>query len=84
MHLRAWLGSPRPLLGLVLVVTIAPSILLVILGRRLFQEDQRGELRALDERRGQAADQVVSALERGVQELDALGPDWRLDRARTE
>jgi hypothetical protein len=60
---------------LVLVVTVAPSILLVMLGWRLFREDQAGEWRALEERREHAADRVVSALERAIQEVEQ-----RLDR----
>jgi hypothetical protein len=76
MRPRAWPGSARRLIGLVLLVTLLPSILLVALGWRLFQEDRAGELRALEERRERAADLVVSVLERALEQIED-----RLDRA---
>ena len=81
MRPRAWPGSARRLIGLVLLVTLLPSVLLIALGWRLFQEDRAGELRAIEERRERAADLVVSALERAIEQIeDRLDRPEGLDR----
>ena len=65
---RNWLRA-RPV-GLVLVLTLAPSALLVVLGWRLFREDRDAELRTVRERREYAAARVGSALERAFHQIE--------------
>jgi signal transduction histidine kinase len=76
MGTHRWLGSFRRPIVLMLLVTLVPSILLVILGWRLFREDRDGELRALRERRERAAERVGLALQRALRQVET-----RLDQA---
>ena len=76
MGTRHWLESFRRPIGLMLLVTLVPSILLVVLGWRLFREDRDGELRALRERRERAAERVGLALQRALRQVET-----RLDQA---
>ena len=66
MSLRAWFRSPRHWLGLFLLITLAPSTLLVWFGWRSLQQDRALALQAVQERRSQAADLIVSGLEQSV------------------
>jgi signal transduction histidine kinase len=66
MSLRAWLRPPRHWLGLFLLITLAPSVLLIWFGWRSLQQDRTLALQAVQERRNQTADLVVSGLEQSV------------------
>lgn len=66
MSLRAWLRPPRQLVALFLLVTLLPSLLLVIVGWKLSQRDRAAEQRQSQERREQAATAAVAALESAV------------------
>jgi signal transduction histidine kinase len=66
MSLRAWFRPPRHWLGVFLLITLAPSILLVWLGWRSLQQDRTLDLQAVKEHREQAADLIVSGLEQSV------------------
>jgi hypothetical protein len=66
MSLRAWLRPPRHWLGLFLLITLVPSVLLIWFGWRSLQQDRTLALQAVQERRNQAADLVVSGLEQSV------------------
>lgn len=70
--LRSWFRPPYGLLVAFLVLTLGPSLGLVWLGWRLLDQDRALENQRIDERRGQAADQVVASLQRALQtsELD--------------
>ena len=64
--LRSWFEPPRHLIALFLLVTLLPSLALGGLGWKLFRDDRDNEARLARERRDQALDVVVSALERGL------------------
>lgn len=64
MALRDWLQPPRHLIALFLIVTLVPSLALVASGWRLLEQDLALSIAQLSERREQAADLVVSELER--------------------
>src|SRR5581483_10096279 len=66
MSLRAWFRPPRHWLGLFLLITLAPSILLIWFGSRSLQQDRTLALQSVQERRNQAADLVVAGLEQNV------------------
>lgn len=66
MSLRAWLRPPRHWLGLFLLITLAPSVLLIWFGWRSLQQDRALALQSVQERRNQTADLVVSGLEQSV------------------
>ena len=66
MSLQAWFRPPRQLIALFLLITLVPSVLLMAFGWRLLQQDRVNGLQQMKERREQAADLVVSALERSV------------------
>lgn len=66
MAIRDWLKPPRRLIALFLLVTIVPSLALVASGWRLLEQDRALSLSQFAERREQAADLAVSALERLV------------------
>src|SRR4051812_2627468 len=66
MSLRAWFRPPRHWLGLFLLITLAPSVLLIWFGWRSLQQDRTLALQSVQERRNQAADLVVSGLEQSV------------------
>jgi signal transduction histidine kinase len=55
--------SPHRHVALFLVVTLVPSVLLVVLGWRLFQQDRTTALRQIESRREAAAALVVEALD---------------------
>jgi hypothetical protein len=59
-------GSPRRIVVVVLAVVIVPSLLLIVLGWRLFQQDRDAALQQLEDRRRQTADLVVAQIEQGV------------------
>jgi signal transduction histidine kinase len=64
--LRSWFEPPRHLIALFLLLTLVPSLALVALGWKLFRDDRDNEARLANERREQALDVVVSALERAL------------------
>ena len=64
--LQAWFRPPRQLIALFLLITLVPSVLLMAFGWRLLQQDRGIGLQQMKERREQAADLVVSALERSL------------------
>jgi len=64
-------ASPRRLVALFLALTLAPATLLVGVGWVLFQQDGAA-LQQLQERREQAADLVVAALERELSATEAV------------
>ncbi len=70
--LRLWFHSPYGLLTAFLALTLGPALGLVWLGWRLFEQDRVLQSRRIEERRENAADQVVAALQRALQtaELD--------------
>jgi signal transduction histidine kinase len=65
--LRSWFRSPYGLLGAFLALTLGPALGLVWLGWRLLDQDRALETRRIEERRENAADQVVAALQRELQ-----------------
>ena len=66
MSLRAWFRPPRHWLGVFLLITLVPSILLVWFGWRSLQQDRALALQEVKEHREQAADLIVSGLEQSV------------------
>ena len=66
MPALAFLRPPRHLIALFLLITLVPSILLIAFGRRLLQQDRELSRQQSQERREQAADLVVAALEQSV------------------
>jgi signal transduction histidine kinase len=66
MSLWAWFSPPRHLFGLFLLITLAPSTLLIWSGWRSLQQDRAIALRQLQERREQAADLIVAGLEQSL------------------
>ncbi len=72
--LRLWLRSRYGLLAAFLLLTLGPALGLVWLGWRLLEQDRVLESRRMEERRENAADQMVAALQRELQaaELDLV------------
>ena len=66
MSVPAWFRPPRRWLGLFLVITLAPSSLLVWFGWRSIQQDRALALQQVQERRGQTADLIVAGLEQNL------------------
>src|SRR5712692_1732190 len=66
MSLRAWFHPPRHWLGLFLLITLAPSSLLIWFGWRSLQQDRALALQQVQERREQAADLIVAGLEQSL------------------
>ena len=62
--LRAWLRPPYGLLAAFLAVTLGPALGLISLGWRLLEQDRALARQRIVERRENAADQVVAALQR--------------------
>ena len=80
--LRAWLRPPYGLLAAFLAVTLGPALGLIPLGWRLLDQDRALSSQRIVERRENAADQVVAALQRELQaserdlaQLHAPAPD---------
>jgi hypothetical protein len=69
--LRSWFRSPYGLLGAFLALTLGPALGLVWLGWRMLDQDRALETQRITERREQAADQLVTALQREIQESEA-------------
>jgi signal transduction histidine kinase len=69
-----WLHSKYNLLAAFLVLTLGPALGLVWLGWRLLDQDRALESRRIEERRENAADQVIAALQRTLQtaEIDLM------------
>lgn len=63
MSVRTWLQPPHRLLALFLVITLAPSAMLLAFGWRLLAQERELQLQETQERREQAADLGVSLLE---------------------
>lgn len=61
--LRALLAPPRRLVGLFLLVTLLPSLLLIAFGWRLLQQDRELERQQVEVRREAMVDLAVSTLE---------------------
>jgi signal transduction histidine kinase len=78
MSVRTWFRPPHRLLALFLVITLAPSALLMAFGWRLLAQERELQAQQVEERRHQAADLVVSVLE---QTLVATEQALRDDRA---
>jgi Uncharacterised protein family (UPF0175) len=66
MSLRAWFHPPRHWLGLFLLITLAPSSLLIWFGWRSLRQDRALALQQVQERRDQAADLIVAGLEQSL------------------
>lgn len=66
MSAVSWFRAPRHWLILFLLVTLAPSSLLVWLGWRLLDQDRSLELQRAHERRERAADLIVAGLEQSL------------------
>ena len=66
MSLRAWFHPPRHWLGLFLMITLAPSSLLIWFGWRSLQQDRALALQQVQERREQAADLIVAGVEQSL------------------
>lgn len=60
---RTWFRSSHRLLGSFLAITLVPSVFLLALGWRLLVQDRALHQRQVTERREQAADLVVAALD---------------------
>jgi photosystem II stability/assembly factor-like uncharacterized protein len=80
--LRAWFRPPYGLLAAFLAVTLGPALGLIPLGWRLLDQDRALAGQRIAERRENAADQVVAALqrelgasERDLAQLHAPAPD---------
>ncbi|MBK5290760.1 MAG: hypothetical protein JJE04_03565 [Acidobacteriia bacterium] len=67
MSLRAWFQPPRRWLGMFLLLTLAPSSLLIWFGWRSLRQDRVLALQQVQERREQAADLIVAGLEQSVE-----------------
>jgi len=65
--LRSWFHSPYGLLAAFLALTLGPALGLVWLGWRLLDQDRALENQRIEERRENAADQLVAALQRALQ-----------------
>jgi tetratricopeptide (TPR) repeat protein len=65
--LRSWFHSPYGLLGAFLALTLGPALGLVWLGWRTLDQDRTLETQRINERREQAADQIITALQRALQ-----------------
>src|SRR5262245_22107579 len=74
-------ASSRRIVAVVLTVVLVPSVLLVVLGWRLFEQDRASALKQLDDRRRQTADLVVARLEQAVA---ASEQSLRDERSRRE
>jgi signal transduction histidine kinase len=70
-HLRSWFRSPYGLLGAFLALTLGPALGLVWFGWRMLDQDRALETQRITQRREHAADQLITALERGLQESEA-------------
>ena len=66
MSLRDWFRPPRHLVAMFLLVTVVPSLLLLVFGWRLLQQESTLEQARSDARRGEAADLIVTALEQAL------------------
>src|SRR2546422_176909 len=66
MSLRFWLRPPRVLLVCFLAVTLLPAAALFWLGWRFFDQDRALTAQRLRERREQAADLIVVALQQAL------------------
>jgi hypothetical protein len=75
MSVQTWLRSPRRHAALFLAVTLVPSLLLVVLGWRLFEQDREGAVLQLEQRRGDAAALVVAELEQRLTAVAAALDD---------
>lgn len=77
MSLGAWFRPPRHLIALFVLVTLVPSLLLMVFGWRLFQQDRELERRQVHVRREQAADLIVATLARELAAVEGAlrGPD---------
>jgi hypothetical protein len=75
MFFRSWFRPPRRLVVLFLALMVVPSVLLVVLGLRLFQQDRASTRQELEDRRRQAADLVVADLDRSLGETEAALED---------
>ena len=80
--LRGWIRPPYGLLAAFLAVTLGPALGLIPLGWRLLEQDRALAGQRIVERRENAADQVVAALqrelgtsERDLAQLHAPSPD---------
>ena len=66
-HLRSWFRSPYGLLGAFLALTLGPALGLVWFGWRMLDQDRALETQRITERREQAADQLIIALQHAIQ-----------------
>jgi signal transduction histidine kinase len=74
MSYRAWFRPPRHLLAVFLLITLAPSILLIVFGWRLLRQERALALQQVQLAREQAADLVVSSLDQSLSGAEqALG-----------
>jgi len=68
--LRSWFRSPYGLLAAFLALTLGPALGLVWLGWRLLDQDRALENQRIEERRENAAGQVVAALQGALQKSE--------------
>lgn len=63
---RPWFRPPHRLIALFVLITLVPSLLLVVFGWRLFQQERAIGLQRVQEGRAQAADLAVSGLQQSL------------------
>src|SRR5438876_771988 len=84
MPALAFLRPPRHLIALFLLITLVPSILLIAFGWRLLQQDRELSRQQSQERREQAADLIVAALEQSVSAAEQSLRDPAALQARSQ
>ncbi len=66
MSPRPWFRPPHRLIALFVLITLVPSLLLIVFGWRSFQQERAIGLQRVQEGRAQAADLVVSGLQQSL------------------
>ena len=66
MSPRPWFRPPHRLIALFVLITLVPSVLLIVFGWRSFQQERAIGLQRVQEGRAQAADLVVSGLQQSL------------------
>jgi signal transduction histidine kinase len=66
MSIRTWLRPPRQFVALFLLVTLVPSLLLLVFGWRLAQQDRASALGQIEQLRQQAASLGASSLDQAL------------------
>ena len=66
MSPRPWFRPPHRLIALFVLITLVPSVLLIVFGWRSFQQERAIGLQRVQEGRAQAADLAVSGLQQSL------------------